>query len=149
MAELLLEAVRDVDRGRRIAPLLSRSNRFRRWAMSNACFHGDRLTRAEFLDAGEDTMSCTVGEDLVKPGFSLPAHEASCPVTLAFAAEDRLFPLAVYEERARRHIGGSEFLVLDDVGHVPMYDDPKLVADTIRATAKSSSSAASLSSPDS
>jgi pimeloyl-ACP methyl ester carboxylesterase len=149
VANLLLGAVRDVNRGRRIAPLLSRSSRFRRWALSNACLYGDRVTRAEFLDAGEDTMSCTVAEDITQPGFSLPEHEASCPVTLAWCEEDRLFPLAVYEERARRHVGGAEFLVLGDVGHVPMYDDPKLVADTIRATAKSSSPAASLSSPGS
>lgn len=149
VAGLLLGAVRDVNRGRRIAPLLSRSSRFRRWALSNACLYGDRVTRAEFLDAGADTMSCTVAEDITQPGFSLPAHEASCAVTLAFAAEDRIFPLAVYEERARRHVGGAEFLVLDDVGHVPMYDDPKLVADTIRATVKRPFAAASLSSPGS
>jgi pimeloyl-ACP methyl ester carboxylesterase len=134
VANLLLEAVRDVNRGRRIAPLLSRSIRFRRWALSNACLYGDRVTRAEFLDAGEDTMACTIAEDITQPGFSLPAHDASCPVTLAWAAEDRLFPLSVYEERARGHVGGAEFLVLDDVGHVPMYDDPRLTAETIRAT---------------
>ena len=39
---------------------------------------------------------------IIAAGFSLPAHEASCPVTIAWSAEDRLFPLAVYEERARR-----------------------------------------------
>jgi pimeloyl-ACP methyl ester carboxylesterase len=149
VAKLLLEGVRDVNRGRRTAPLLSRSSRFRRWALSNACLYGDRVTRAEFLDAGEDAMSCTIAEDITQPGFSLLAHDASCPVTLAWSAVDRLFPLAVYEERARQHVGGSEFLVLDDVGHVPMYDDPKLVADTIRATARSSSSSTSLSSPGS
>ncbi len=27
----------------------------------------------------------------------------------------------------------ARFVVLDDVGHVPMFDDPQLVADTILA----------------
>ena len=43
-------------------------------------------------------------------------------------------------------VPAAEFLILDDVGHVPKMDDPALVADTIRATARRSSSGASLAS---
>jgi pimeloyl-ACP methyl ester carboxylesterase len=136
-------AVRDVNRGRKIAPLLSRSSRFRRWALSDACLHGDRVTRSEFLDAGEDTISCTIVEDMLVPGFALPAFEATCPITIAWSEEDRLFPLAAYEERARQHVKGAEFLVLEDVGHIAMYDDPQLVADTIRAATRAGVSASS------
>jgi pimeloyl-ACP methyl ester carboxylesterase len=143
---VLRTAMRDVRRGRHIAPALARSRRFRRWAMREVSAHGDRVTREEFLDAGEDTLECIVGEELLVAGYSLAPMEAPCPVTIAWSAEDRLFPLNVYEERGRTLIGDSEFLVLDDVGHVPMHDDPGLVADTIRATARRSSSGASLSS---
>jgi pimeloyl-ACP methyl ester carboxylesterase len=141
--KILRTAIRDVRRGRRIAPLLSRSARFRRWAMQNACLHGDRVTREGFLDAGDDTFECLVGEEMLVPGFSLAPMDAPCPVTIAWCAEDRLFPLAVYEERARQLIGGAEFLVLDEVGHVPMYDDPQLVADTIRAATRAGVSVSS------
>ena len=80
-------------------------------------------------------MSATVAEDLtVSRASRCRAHEASCPVTIALAAEDRLFPLDLYGGAGPPLVGGAEFLVLDDVGHVPMYDDPRLVADTIRGT---------------
>lgn len=145
---VLRGAMRDVRRGRRIAPLFSRSRRFRRWAMKKVCLHGDRVTRAEFLDAGEDTLECIVGEEMLVAGFSLAPMEAPCPVTIAWSEGDRLFPLAAYEERGRELIGGAEFLVLEDVGHIPMYDDAQLVADTIRAAARRPSSvSASVSSP--
>ena len=71
-------------------------------------------------------------------------------MTLAWAARDVLFPLAVYRARAEELVPGAEFVVLDDVGHMPMMDDPGLVADTIRRTAsRSPSSGVSLSSPGS
>ena len=37
--------------------------------------------------------------------------------------------------RARELVPGARFIVLDDVGHVPMLDDPELVARTILESA--------------
>jgi pimeloyl-ACP methyl ester carboxylesterase len=51
-----------------------------------------------------------------------------CPITLAWCAQDRIFPVDVYGARARELVPGARFIVLDDVGHVPMFDDPKVVA---------------------
>jgi pimeloyl-ACP methyl ester carboxylesterase len=141
--ELLLTARREARRGRGLIPLLSRSSRFRHWAMRDACLHGERLTRAEFLDVSADTDGCDVAEEMIGPGFQLEAMEASCPITIAWAAEDRLFPLPVYRERGEHLVSGARFIVLDGVGHVPMFDDPHLVADTIRAAARASASASS------
>ena len=67
-------------------------------------------------------------------------------MTIAWSAEDLLFPPDLYRERAEELVPGAEFLVLEDVGHVPMYDDPELVADTIRAATRAG---ASVSSPGS
>jgi pimeloyl-ACP methyl ester carboxylesterase len=33
--------------------------------------------------------------------------------------------------RAEKILPGARFIVLKDVGHVPMFDDPELVAQTI------------------
>ena len=62
-----------------------------------------------------------------------PLDPPPCPITLAWAAEDLLFPVDLYGTRARELIPGARFIVLDDVGHVPMFDDPQLVAETILA----------------
>jgi pimeloyl-ACP methyl ester carboxylesterase len=150
--ELLLNAVRDTRRGRRMLGSLSRSARFRRWAMRDVAVHGNRVSREDVLRGADDVIGCYIAEEFIVPGHRLEPLEASCPVTLAWAAHDVLFPLDVYRERAEVVVPGAEFVVLEDVGHVPMHDDPQLVAEVLRRTAAkdpSSSSSASLSSPGS
>ena len=101
-------------------------------------------TRQEFVDITEDTYGCDVAEDMIgSPGYSIEPLDASCPVTIAWAEKDRLFPLDVYRERAEHIVPAARFLVLEGVGHVPMLDDPELIASTIReATSLASPSAA-------
>jgi pimeloyl-ACP methyl ester carboxylesterase len=95
-------------------------------------------------------IGCYVAEELMVPGRNFAPLDPPCPVTLAWAARDVLFPLAAYRERAEELVPAAEFLVLDDVGHVAMMDDPGLVAATIRRTAsRSPSSGVSPSSPGS
>jgi pimeloyl-ACP methyl ester carboxylesterase len=132
--EFLRRTVHEAHRARRILGPLSRSRRFRRWALREICFHGERVSREDFLTGSDDTIGCDIAVELLVPGYNLAALEAACPVTLAWAAEDRFFPVDVYRERAEELIPGAEFKVLDDVGHVPMHDDPQLVAETILAT---------------
>jgi pimeloyl-ACP methyl ester carboxylesterase len=144
--ELLRKVLRDTRRGRRLAPPLSHSKRFRRWALREGCLHGDRVSREEFLDGAEDTLACGVAEEVLRPGFSLSPLQPSCPVTVAWAEADRLFPLALYEPRGPQVVPGAEFIVLEGVGHLTMHDDPQLTADTIRAATRA---VASLSSPGS
>jgi pimeloyl-ACP methyl ester carboxylesterase len=131
--EFLRTTVREARRGRRILGPLSHSRRFRRWAMREVAFHGERISREDFLAGSDDTIGCCIAEELLVPGYSLAGFEAPCPVTLAWAAEDRFFPVDVYRERAEGLIPGATFTVLDEVGHVPMYDDPLLIANTILA----------------
>lgn len=61
-----------------------------------------------------------------KPGIE------DVPVTIAWAEKDRLL-LPYQAERARRVLPAASHRWLEDCGHVPMPDDPELVADTIIA----------------
>jgi pimeloyl-ACP methyl ester carboxylesterase len=136
--ELLFTTIREARRGKRLVGPLSRSSRFRRWAMRDVAVRGHRVSREDFMAGSEDIVGCYVAEEMIGPGYSLAAfEEAPCPVTIAWAAEDRLFPLDVYRERAEGFVPGARFMVLEDCGHVPMYDDPRLIAETIRSTARS------------
>jgi pimeloyl-ACP methyl ester carboxylesterase len=129
---------------------LARSARFRRWAMRDVAVHGERISREDVLSGADDVIGCCVAKELIVPGENLAPLEASCPITLAWADHDVLFPPDVFRPRAEELIPAAEFLLLEETGHVPMHDNPRLVADTIRRTvAKSSSSAVSLSSPGS
>ena len=102
--------------------------------LSDVAVRGDRLSRAGFLDSADNILGCSIVEDTIEDTAELqPMDPPSCPITLAWSAEDRLFPLDVYGARARELVPGARFVVLEDVGHVPLYDDPQLVADTILA----------------
>ena len=137
LKEELSTAMRETRRSRRLLPLLSYSAGFRRWVMSDVAIHGDRLSRADFIDSADNVLGCTILEDTIEDTTQLePLDPLPCPITLAWSREDRLFPVDVYGARAQQMIPGARFIVLDDVGHAPMFDDPQLVADTILAATK-------------
>jgi pimeloyl-ACP methyl ester carboxylesterase len=83
----------------------------------------------------EDAMACVA----LAPAFSgrvrlrpmAPFDVAHCPVRVAWSQRDRTIPYRRYGHPMRALIPGAEFLMLPGVGHVPMWDDPKLVARTI------------------
>ena len=130
----LRRTLRDTRRGRLFLPLLARSKGFRRRAFINAAQHADRLTPAEVVDAADNVIGCTAAEDLLGTMEQLaPLDPLPCPVTIAWSQRDRILPLDVNGARARELFPAADFVVLPDVGHVPMFDDPRLVADTILA----------------
>lgn len=115
-----------------IAPLALHSARIRRHALGAAALHGERLTQHQALEIARDLVACTGAPDLLGTSESLaPLDPLPCPMTLAWAAEDRIFPPAVNGARARELFPEAAYLELAAVGHVPMIDDPHLCADTI------------------
>jgi pimeloyl-ACP methyl ester carboxylesterase len=140
VSKALMTGVRDVRRSRAMLPLLARSKRLRHWALRRSAVHGERVSPAELLALADDIIGCEIAEDLLTTDAQLaPLHPPPCPVTLAWSGQDRLFPVDPYGSHARELIPGASFIVLDDVGHVPMLDDPQLVAQTILAVTASSS----------
>jgi len=140
-SKLLSTAVRDTRRFRAMLPLLVRSKRWRHWSLREMAVHGERVSPAESLILADDTIGCEIGKNMsaIAEAQLAPLDPPPCPITLAWSGQDRLFPVDVYGARARELIPGARFIVLDDVGHVPMLDDPQLVAQTIlTATAASS-----------
>jgi pimeloyl-ACP methyl ester carboxylesterase len=52
-------------------------------------------------------------------------------VLLVWGTRDRILPPKRYSERLRRMLPDAEWVALDGLGHMPMSDDPELVARTI------------------
>lgn len=130
--EDLRATVRAARRSRGVLGLPARSGRFRRWALRDTAAHGERVSPAELLDLTDDLLGCTVVEDLFDEAAQFaPLHPTPCPITLAWAGRDRVFPAAINGANAHQLIPGARYIVLDDVGHVPMLDNPQLVAQTI------------------
>ncbi|MFG3621003.1 alpha/beta fold hydrolase [Nocardia sp. NPDC047654] len=122
-------------RTRRIHPLALQSASVRRLAMRDIACHADRLTPAQALAAADDLIGCTVLEDLLATVEQMPeVAELPCPITLAWSGEDVIFPPRVNGRIARERLPQARFEVLPGIGHVPMIDDPGLVASTILAT---------------
>ena len=64
-------------------------------------------------------------------GGARDLHLIDCPVRLAFPEKDRIVPKRFYGRRLIDALPDADVVDLPDVGHVPMSDDPELVARTI------------------
>jgi pimeloyl-ACP methyl ester carboxylesterase len=131
--EGLRTGVRDARRSRSMLPLLLRSKRARAYAVRLSANHGGRLSRERLLARVDDTLACTIVDDLLGADEPMEALDpAPCPITIGWAEDDRVLPRTTNGERAQQLVPQARYLVLEDVGHVAMFDDPGLVADTIK-----------------
>jgi pimeloyl-ACP methyl ester carboxylesterase len=120
---------------RPVTPLVMKSAALRRRVMRDVACHGDRVSAAHAVALANDALGCTIfneiqvsDEERVAPMDPLP-----CPVTIAWGERDAVLPVELYGKVARERLPGATFITLPDVAHVPMLDDPKLVARTILA----------------
>ncbi|HEX5658646.1 MAG TPA: alpha/beta hydrolase [Polyangiales bacterium] len=118
-----------------VAMKLARWTLPRRYFLRDAVANPERLTPLEARLLIESTWRCAVYGDVVKAiptqPLSEPFAKLPCPVRLVWGAKDRLLPLRGYSERWRRVLPGADWVVLPEVGHVQMYDDPHAVARSI------------------
>jgi pimeloyl-ACP methyl ester carboxylesterase len=139
----LQRLIRLISRGRvtlirhraRLAPLL-RPPQVRRLVLRTLLERGDRLTVDDLRELFEDVAGCTVFDDFVawvrRAG---PIHAAELrlgvPLRVAWGDCDRATPFARYGAPLLAVLPEAEHVELAGVGHLPMYDDPDLVARTI------------------
>jgi pimeloyl-ACP methyl ester carboxylesterase len=113
-----------------------RSALVRRLVLRDVAGHGDRLTAARTLEATRDLLGCVIAEDILSTDEEIePLDPLPCPITVAWAGDDKMMPLEVNAPVARRRLPQARFEVLDGVGHVPMIDDPENVARIILRSA--------------
>jgi pimeloyl-ACP methyl ester carboxylesterase len=91
---------------------------------------------ADALDLALSSIRCEVIDDVIaaiRSDAALPQDldQVAAPVLLAWAERDRVLPAATCSSRFRREIPDAEFRVLPRVGHLPMWDDSRLIVDTI------------------
>jgi pimeloyl-ACP methyl ester carboxylesterase len=110
-----------------IAPLLFRSARLRRLALSAQMRHPERVSRAEAVDLVRSyalSPGYPEANELMRAGVVGDISELGAPVTLAWAEFDTLVrrtPLRSLPEQVTQ-------VVLPDCGHLPSWDAPELVA---------------------
>jgi pimeloyl-ACP methyl ester carboxylesterase len=101
--------------------------------------HPHRLDAAAAIEVLRDLRACTALAGLIAgvkadgpPSFAVD----DVPVRVAWARRDRLIPWRMYGIPFCALLPSAEQVILDGVGHVPMSDDPDLVADTILAVSR-------------
>ena len=57
-----------------------------------------------------------------------PLPDPGCPVRIVWAQRDRVIPYEQFGVPIMRQVPSAELVILNGVGHVPMSDDPALVA---------------------
>jgi pimeloyl-ACP methyl ester carboxylesterase len=131
----LRDVARDARRYRRLLPVLMLVPRLRRFAMRKNAVHGERMSRKLVVARTDDLLACTVLDDVLDTSEHLaPLDPTPCPITIAWGRADRVLPLKTRGACARELVPGARFLEFDSVGHVAMFDDPRLVASTILET---------------
>jgi pimeloyl-ACP methyl ester carboxylesterase len=108
----------------------------RRFALRDIVKYGEQLAPSEAVAMALSSIECTVVDDVFRSirtgeGLCRDLDQVRVPTLVAWAEFDRVLPMEAHAEFFRTSIPDVTFRVLPDVGHVPMSDDPKLVADTI------------------
>jgi len=131
-AKRLREGLRIGRLTRPALPVLYHSRAVRQFALRNVAANGAALSADHALRLTDDMLGCQIAEDLLATDEHFaPLHPAPCPITIAWCELDRIFAEGEFGARARERVPSARYVVLKGVCHVPMLDNPRLVATVI------------------
>lgn len=120
--------------GPRARALVSRPG-LRKLVLRDVSAHPERYTPDQALQALEGARDCAIYLDLLeailRDGPPRAFAGIDVPARIVWGTADRIIPHGRYARRLRDLIGAAEYVELDGLGHVPMVDDPALVAQAI------------------
>src|SRR5437588_853761 len=136
IARFFARQMRMIRASRKQIPRLMRRPRARKLAMRDIMRRGELMSPKDAVDMSLDPLGCTVVNDVLASLRAGRAHvedldKVATPTLVAWAELDRVLPLATCSARFKREIPNLEFRILPRVGHVPMWDDTRLVVKTI------------------
>jgi pimeloyl-ACP methyl ester carboxylesterase len=136
IARFFARQMRIVRVSRKQIPRLMGRPGARKLAMRDIMRHGELIFPADAVDLSLDPLGCTVVNDVLASlragrGHVEDLDQVTAPTLIAWAELDRILPVATCSVRFRREIPNAEFRLLPGVGHVPMWDDSRLVIKTI------------------
>lgn len=106
----------------------------RRLAFREIMRHGELVSPADAAEISQAALRCSISQRAIRTLFADDAgltisdlDRISCPVLLATPQFDRVLPGARHAPRYRREIPDVEAVALPGCGHVPVWDDAKLV----------------------
>jgi pimeloyl-ACP methyl ester carboxylesterase len=110
----------------------------RRLAFREIMRHGELVSPADAAEISQAALSCSISQRAIQAlradnaGLNIgDLDRISCPVLLATPQFDRVLPGPRHAPRFRREIPGVKAVTLSDCGHVPVWDNAKLVTKLI------------------
>jgi pimeloyl-ACP methyl ester carboxylesterase len=104
----------------------------RRLGMRPFAFRADRLSLDQILGAMDGMMAVDIERFMSLVDYRLETFaDPGAPTLVAWSEFDRTIPSPRYSDLWREVAPFAEFRILPGVGHVPMIDNPPLVAATI------------------
>lgn len=110
----------------------------RRLAFRDIMRHGELVSPADAADISQAALRCSISQRAIQ---ALLADEAgltigeldriACPVLLGTPQFDRVLPGPRHAPRYRREVPGVEAITLPGCGHMPMWDDTRLMVKSI------------------
>lgn len=136
IARFFARQTRMVRASRRLIPRLMSRPGMRKLAMRDIMRHGELIPPADAVDMSLDPLGCTVVNDVLSGlragrGHVEDLSQIAAPTLIAWAELDRILPLTTCSARFKREIPKAQFRVLPAVGHVPMWDNTRLIVKTI------------------
>jgi len=124
--------------GTKLVPMMRRP-RFRKLALGSVAERGELVTASDAVGLFQDSLDCLVIEDFLswvrgQESFRIATEPDPHPVCIAWSEFDRTIPFERYGKPMLAAVPGARHVTLHGVGHVPMLDDPALVARTILET---------------
>jgi pimeloyl-ACP methyl ester carboxylesterase len=114
---------------------LMRRPRLRRMMLWQVAARGDRMPAAVAAQMVRDSVDCSVYFELMdaimREGPPKSLDGITVPVALVWGTRDRILPHKRYSGRLRGMLPEAQWVELNGLGHVPISDDPELVARTI------------------
>ena len=107
----------------------------RRTAMRLMMEHGERLPRAFAASVLADARGCSAALPLLRGPVAEEfggITDAALPIRIIWGRQDRVLPWTTHGAPMMERLPHADLELLDDVGHVPMWDCPELVLTRIR-----------------
>ena len=117
-----------------LGPLV-RNRMLQRLGLTRLAAHPGHIPAEDVREMIADMVGCEMFDAMFRSPLEVtrlaPFDVAHCPVRIAWARRDRVISYRRFGRPMRELVPGAEFSLLPGVGHLPMYDDPRLVARTV------------------
>ena len=118
-----------------LLPFVARHPLLRGMALRDLVADARKVPTSSALAMFEGAQGCAIIDEvlaLVGAEETFPELEAiDCPVRILYGTKDRLLRWPSYYTRMRRMLPDADWVGLDGVGHLPMWDSPDEVASAI------------------